>query len=259
MIAKNIFSLLLREGKRKRHLLHADIIAVPPPYALDSFKKNSWYYGKSLHDKIKLIPCPIASHFDFADVPKKEQFIAIGRWDDIHQKRPAFLRKTIEAALSVNKTVQCTILGQGNRDMLEWQKRLPEEMARRITVIEQIPNTSLPALYQSSMAMMCSSDWEGTHLVSAQALCCGCSVDAPHKEGMRIFQWYASSDSGTLAKGGDTPENLADALLEELSLWKEGKRNPKHISSHWTKRLHAIESVKRILTWEETGTLPEID
>lgn len=254
----NLLIPIFVEGRRKKHLLHADIITAPIPYTVKSLKKWNLFYKDSLIDKVKLLCNPVAEHFIYTGECKQEQIIAIGRWDDFIQKRPLFLQKTLQLALTKNHSVKCSILGSGCEQMIKWKEMLPAYISERITIERNIANTELPSLYKNSSVCLCSSEWEGTHIVSTEALCCGCSVVAPNKVGLEALQWYVTENSGTLSRE-DTPESLAEALLEELRQWGSGNRNPDEISRIWKKRLHATASVKRILQWDETGVMPGID
>lgn len=251
----NLLSPIFVEIKRKRHLSYADLVFCPMPDLFNTFKKQSWFYGDLLKKKVELLCCPIASHFKYEGEEKEESVIAVGRWDDIKVKRPDFLRKGLSLLLSKNRRVKCYIIGTGFKEMNEWKAKLPPQDAVRVVIIENVRNFELADLYKKTLICLCSSVREGTHNVSAEALCCGCSIVAPDNPGLMVHKWYASEESGRIAKD-DTPEAFAEAIEEEINNWNQGKRDPYKISGIWTKRVHAVESVKRILKWDETGIMP---
>ena len=62
---------------------------------------------------------------------------------------------------------------------------------------------------------------------------------------LRDVVWYTTKDSGTVAKE-DTPESLADAILEELRQWEQGHRNPTAIAAAWQPFFLADKVMARI-------------
>lgn len=62
---------------------------------------------------------------------------------------------------------------------------------------------------------------------------------------LREVVWHTTGDSGTVAKE-DTPESLADAILEELRQWEQGRRNPAAIAAAWQPFFHADKVMERI-------------
>lgn len=254
-LVQNGFSWLLSEPRRKRHLASADMITLPFPSILEKMSRRNIYYGHFFAERLGLVCCPIASHFDYAGEIKKEVILAIGRWDDHFQKRPGFLMETLELALARDGDAAAHIVGSGVDQMQSWLAKLPEGIARRVRLTPTIANTEMPNLYKSAMISLCPSRFEATHMTSAEALCCGCSIVAPGRSDLDALKWYAGEQSGSIS-GQDTPESLAQTLLDELAHWRGGRRDPARISSIWTSRFHAVESAKRILEWDATGVLP---
>lgn len=251
----NVLGVLYIEPYRKKHLSHADRITVPLP---DLFKKltvPNIFYGDFFKKRLSLVCPPAASHFIYDGTLKEKQVIAVGRWDDVEVKRPFFLMGALQACLSKNKEVKMVVVGRGIEQIERWRDGLPSEDAARVALFAEMPNTDLVGLYKRSRISLCTSAKEGTHVVSTEALCCGCSVVAPEKVSLSAFSWYVSEESGTLAKE-DTPESMAEAILAELEKWDAGERNPGRIACIWGKRFHGVESVKRILEWDETGVMP---
>lgn len=255
MVKSNLLFPLLYEPKRKRHLLDADMILSPLPSLVDQLKKPFWKYGEELARRIELVCCPVASHFDEGGVNKRQEILAVGRWDDVQAKRPGYLRKTLELTLHRHPSATARIVGGGADAMRAWRDGLPGALRERVTVLDRVPNDALTDLYREAQIVVCTSAWESTHIASAEGLCCGCSVVAPAKSTLKAFPWYVSEQSGSISRL-DTPESLADALVAELRHWEEGRRDAHHISCVWTKRFHALESVRRILEWDETGVMP---
>ena len=66
--------------------------------------------------------------------------------------------------------------------------------------------------------------------------------------------WYTTKDSGTVARE-DTPESLADAILEELQQWGKGHRDPAAIAAAWQPFFHADKVMERIFSAQTAGNL----
>lgn len=67
----------------------------------------------------------------------------------------------------------------------------------------------------------------------------------PARPSLSLPQWYASKDSGTVARV-DTPESLADAILVELRQWENGYRNPAAMAAYWQPFFHVDKVMARI-------------
>jgi hypothetical protein len=100
--------------------------------------------------------------------------------------------------------------------------------------------------YQSAQVSLCSSYYESGHIVSEEALCCGCSVVAPDLPALPSMKYFISKASGQL--GGSSPETLGAALCDELDLWERGEREAAAISNHWCGQLHADRIAGQIVS-----------
>jgi len=239
----------------KKHLKCADLITFPTPLALDSIRKNKKIYG-DLGNRTALIPTPINSHRN-SDFPGKEEknnlIIAVGRWDDEFQKNTQLLIKTLEQFLLKNTDWNIEVYGIIPSFMKKWHKSLLFQYRTRIGMAGVVPNKELQKSYLKAKILLCTSRFESSHIASAEALCAGASVVGPRlTPQLNSLQWYVSHDSGTLSPQ-DTPDSLAEALLEEIRAWDEGERNPEEISRYWCSQLHAENSCKRIIAAYEAA------
>ena len=101
-------------------------------------------------------------------------------------------------------------------------------------------------VYNSAKVPLCPSLYESSHIVSGEALCCGGSVVSACQPILLLdVVWYTTKDSGTVARE-DTPESLADAVLEELRQWEQGHRNPAAFAAHWQPFFHADKVIEQI-------------
>lgn len=249
-IAKGITLGLLRtDPLRALHLRQGDIIAALHPEAAENFRKLCHIYGgKSLAERVAVIPHAISPSlaYEQGSPPKQNRIIAIGRWDDVIQKRPALLTEVIGRLLSHDKHVAVDIVGNLTERIKAWHVGLPPDAARRVHLHGKLPHEEIRRLLLAARVLYCSSAYESFHIASAEALCCGCSVVAADIPTLASFRWFVSRDSGTLAVIDDANGHL-DALERELSLWETGGRDPMAISRTWVATLHADKVAERII------------
>lgn len=234
---------------RNAHLSHADAVILSNPYCREKFRRHP-FYNASIARNALILPCPIHERFRYDEAtPKQYRVVAIGRWDDDYQKRPAFLMAAINNLVEQDAGVIVDIYGTITPRMEAWRETLAPGQKDRVLLHGFLPNEQLLHVYRRSMVSLCSSTYEGSHIVSVEALCCGCSVVCPPRSGLLSLQWYATEDAGAAGTvaAKDTPESLADAVRNELRLWKTGRRNPVAISQTWSERTHAVRFLPRLL------------
>lgn len=240
-------SIDLPDWGRKNHFKYASLIAFPLPEATNSIKNLQWLYGKELCNKLITIANPILGG-NYTPTKKTNTILAVGRWNDVLYKRPHFLTETLELAMPSIPNWNVEIYGNIPDFMKNWHKKLSPQLQSQIHLQGYLPNTQLQEKFATSKISICTSRTEGTHVASAEAICAGCSIVGPHKTPhLNCLQWYSSHNSGLLSPK-DTPESLAQTLIEETKNWEKGNRNPEEISSYWQKELLAVNSCKKILT-----------
>lgn len=228
---------------RARHLGYADVITCADPVAQAIVQKP--FYRK-LEGKFATMACPVSPTMAYDGRPKQDRIIAIGRWDDVHQKRPEMLMQTLAVLYAHGCTAATDIYGNITDDLRAWHAQLPAEEQAQINLAGLVPNHMLYDVYNTAKVSLCPSLFESSHIVSAEALCCGCSVVSAHQPVLlRDVVWYTTQDSGTVAET-DTPDSLAAAVLTELSHWDSGHRNPHTIAAAWQPLFHADRVVERI-------------
>lgn len=239
--------LLRTDPLRASHLKQGDFIACVSPDAVENYRKLCGIYGgAAMAEKVVLLPHAVAGHlaFDPEKHTKQHRLIAIGRWDDPIQKRPSFLTETLGRLLLEDATIGIDIVGNITPELTAWKDRLPEP--GRVILHGKLPHGQLTELLACAQIYYCPSAYESFNIAAAEALCCGCSVVAANIPTMASFRWFTSEHSGTLAKKDSADAHLA-ALLAEISLWKNGARNPTAISETWCGILHAGRVAERVL------------
>ncbi len=241
--------LLATDPLRAVHLRQGHLISCVHPGAVERYRALCRKYGgEDLARRVVLAPHPVSGGMHIhADSPaKRKQVVAVGRWDDEIQKRPALLMETLERLLSNDHDVHVEIIGKSTERLKAWHAALPPRIAGRIHNRGKLPHDELREILAESQVNYCPSAYESFNIAAAEALCCGCSVVAPGIPTMESFQWFVSKNSGTLAERDDA-DGHADALARELNLWKDGGRNPTDISRDWSAVLHADRVAAEIL------------
>lgn len=227
----------LQDILRARHLSYADIITMCPDAAKAVSRKL--FYGRDIVDKCYPMPCPVNPHFAYDSSGKKPLILCIGRWDDEFQKRPSMLMQTLEHLYTLGRQAETRIYGVITPALRCWHTSLRPKLQHQIKLIGAIENAELASEYCAAQIVLCTSSFESSHIVSAEALCCGCSIVTPNRPTpLRDVLWYTTKNSGTIS-AEDTPESLAEAIRHELQLWESGQRDPQAIAHAWQPHFHA--------------------
>lgn len=222
---------------RSSHLKQADVITICPTAAQAISQKL--FFGKWVQDKCFPMPCPVSPDCKYEGGEKKDIILCIGRWNDTFQKRPEVLQNCLETLYRKGCTAETRIYGTITDSLRVWHNSLPAEISEKIKLEGYIQNHLLRQEYNQAKILLCTSLYEGSHNVSAEALCCGCTVVTCNRPvSLCDLHWYTSQSSGTISEK-DSAESLADAVISELQLWNAGARNPDVIATAWQPHFHA--------------------
>jgi glycosyltransferase involved in cell wall biosynthesis len=152
-------------------------ILVETPHATALWKSLATRLGADT-EKIHCVPHPIQTDifkFDPA-VPKKNQIIAVGRWES-YQKNLPLLLKTLRTFLDKNPTWTSLVIGSG----------LPaKSLHPRITLLPPTSPQQLAPLMQESKIFLSSSRYESFGLAANEAKASGCTtVDTSENYNLR--------------------------------------------------------------------------
>lgn len=245
---------LTRDPSRVRMMLRGDYFCGSTPQATERYQRMvRRLAGREAQSKILHLPIPVGFHFRWEQGGMKEdEVIAVGRWDS-SQKRTPLLLATIKFVLATSGKIVFRIFGSPTPEMEIWHARLPGNERSRVVLEGKVPNQKLAEAYQRAKTMLVSAAYEGCHISSAEALCCGSSVVACPSPFLCALEWHASKDSGTIASAA-TGKALGTALLHEMAAWDEGRRDPVSISRSWTQIFHPDRVARRVL--EMCGETP---
>jgi glycosyltransferase involved in cell wall biosynthesis len=195
-----------------------------------------------------VIPHPVdpSLKWEASSPPKQNRLIAIGRWDDEIQKRPALLTEVTGRLLAENSELEADIVGNRTERIDAWHSTLPASIAARVKLHGKLPHQELAKLLHQARVFYCPSAYESFNIAAAEAMCCGCSVVAADLPAMASFRWFVSQNSGSLT-AKDNADGHLDALRRELALWENSSRNPMVISHAWIDILHADKVALRIV------------
>ena len=240
---------VLHDFLRSLHLNYADLVTMSEP-VLTKLGKSA-IYSPVIRQKGFSCVTPVAASYVDSAKPRQYKVTCVGRWSDSQAdevKRPEFCLRTAQELVRLDKEVVVEIYGHVGQKMESLHRGITEGR-ERVLLKGFIYNEELPAVYGGAMVNYCPSMSEGTHISSAEALCCGCSVAVTPRRELNVVQWYTTRDSGSVSEA-DTPESLARAIHRELQLWKEGKRNPEAISNAWRNEFAFRRAICKLLGTE---------
>ena len=158
------------EFRLKKTLELLPSILVETPHATALWNSLATRLGIN-PSKIHCIPHPIQTDIFKLDpaIQKKNQIIAVGRWDS-YQKNFPLLLKTLRAFLDKNPSWTSLVIGSG----------LPAKSPHpRITFLPPTSPVELAPLMQESKIFLSSSRYESFGLAAAEATACGCAFVGP--------------------------------------------------------------------------------
>lgn len=225
-----------RHQETLRHLQHGDLIILPCPMAKQRYRRFLLAMRRTdLAGKLRFAPYAVTPDMNYdSGISKRPVIVAVGRWNAV-QKNVPLLGQVVSHVLQAQPHYSIRVIGADGERL---RKFLPASVSRfepRIDLMGRVAHSKLPAVYQESRIILCTSYVESFHIAGAEALCCGCSVVGDAR--ISSMPYLAQHGSGTLACNL-SPNNFRDALLAEIEAWEAGERNPVQISKTWTARLH---------------------
>ncbi len=248
--------LLATDPLRANHLKQGDIIACVSPKAAAYYRALcNRYGGRSLAERVDVLPHPVETRFRHSGCRKRRQIACVGRWVDSIQKRPELMMEVVSKLVEEDRHTSVVIAGNSTEEMKHWHASLPGTHRNRVDLRGFCSRDELLKIFDESQVFYSPSAFESFGIAAAEALCCGCSVAAEQSVSMVSFEWFVSESSGTLASGGDPAEHVK-TIRKELHAWETDTRDPAVISCHWSRLLHADQLANRILTRCEGKNLP---
>ena len=223
---------------------YADVITCSQPAA--SAIRERLFYGTYVEERNYPFANPVASRCKYNGENKENVILAVGRWNDERQKRSRFLMLSLECLYKGGCSAETKIFGSITDEMRDWHRSLAEDVAEKIRLEGYLENSLLHQEFCKAKIILCPSRYEGSHIVSAEALCCGVSVVVTNlPKTLRTPHWYTTKNSGRVS-AVDSPESFAEAVRKELQAWDAGERNPVDISDAWQPYFHVDKVMNQI-------------
>lgn len=241
---RRLFLVKLHDLVRSCHMRYADVITCSQPAA--SAIRERLFYGTYVEERNYPFANPVASRCKYNGENKENVILAVGRWNDERQKRSRFLMLSLECLYKGGCSAETKIFGSITDEMRDWHRSLAEDVAEKIRLEGYLENSLLHQEFCKAKIILCPSRYEGSHIVSAEALCCGVSVVVTNlPKTLRTPHWYTTKNSGRVS-AVDSPESFAEAVRKELQAWDAGERNPVDISDAWQPYFHVDKVMNQI-------------
>lgn len=240
----------LFERRRLTMMNECDILAAVSPPAESSIKSYVEGLGRpEISGKLIVIPHSVAAEMIYCGENKQNHLLVVGRWgsEDSPQKDPQMTVEVVAEFLMSHPDWTAEIIGPKANSLSSLTSKFDEFLGNRLNLCNFIPHADLRTKYATSRILLCASRYESFHIASAEAICCGCSVVVARHPLLASTAWFATRNSGTLAKYR-TVASLSEALQGEVMAWGEGRRDAMRISMEWSEVLHAHQVAFGILT-----------
>ena len=220
----------------------AHAVAVESSEAAGNLRKTLLYYHREeLAGKLHVVPHSVFPDFFREPVGpalRPARVFCSARWDDPLKDAPVLV-KTIKILLRKAPQMEFVIAGKESPPVFDSLRG-----NARVRLAGQLPRREVPSLLSGCRLLLSSSRFETQPVGALEAVCMGASVVARSLPG--FVSLARNGTSGTIAEKG-TPASLAAAVLREMELWDNGRRNPLEIAGYWRSRAGNDTVIKGLL------------
>jgi glycosyltransferase involved in cell wall biosynthesis len=190
---------------------------------------------KSNPSRFQHAPHPIDENvFSFAEEPKKNTVISVGRWGSWQKDWP-LTRRALEIFLDRNPNYEAVLFGSG----------LPVgRIGERIFSRGICPQEEISKSLREAKILFFASRYESFLLAGGEALCSGCTVIGPDTI-PSAFYFSEFFDGPTPPER--TASTLAAALEAEARAWSLNRRDPHKISEAAHHQMGSLMVAQKIL------------
>lgn len=244
-----VVMLLKRTYLKYRHLCYPDLIVCQTPASEAGHQwLGRFFGGKSHRLNPRHIGCPVSTRYRWdPSVKKEKRVIAIGRWDDLRQKRPHLMMEVFQQATLRDRDLKIDIFGGGETVFEKWYGDLEKNARDRITIHGVQPPEVLLSSALRSQVLFSSSSSESGPYVLFELLCCGATSVFLDSRDLPGAQWVAQESGHIDLVPRDTVEAYVETLESALKKWENGAYRPEEISSYWIPRSHVDVLVRRVI------------
>lgn len=224
------------------HLAQADTVIVESMPAKRYVERLVTLVGRSeLAAKLTVLPhfAALDRGYDPAN-PKRQQILAVGRWDAAQKDGPKLIR-VLGKILAARPGYVAKVVGGGRASIEPLWRQLPGSIRQRMELTGQQPHEAVQQHCRESRIMLFTSRYEGFPFAASEALCCGCSVVGAATLPSMCHITTCGAGSVAISRSDD---DFVDALAVEIEAWESGWRDPESISRKWMSEV-SLRSVAR--------------
>jgi len=219
-------------------------VMVESPSAYLNIQKFLEYWGRSdLVSKFHMVPNCVADDITTAELAEKQNILSsVARWND-PAKNTSMMLSCSKKFLEDNPDWRLRLIGPADdvvrQRVSDWKSGLRD----RVEITGLVPHERMAKLLGESRIFFMPSNWEGSPIAAAEAVCMGCTIVATPLE---AFDFLISGGlSGTLSKDFEF-ESIMRALASDASKHKQGIYDPMGIAAQWRSKLSTREVASQI-------------
>lgn len=223
-------------------LRHSDTLVFCSHAAASEFGRILACEGvPDLAARSSVVPYPIAEAFCTRSVAgdRPVRVVSIARWN-AGQKNAGLMEAALRRVVRVRKDVEVILVGRGGEQVFGPLCR----ECPRVRYAGVLPPEQVAEHLGTSRVLAISSRWESGPIVAFEAMALGTTVAAVPIHNIAEF---VSDGSFGRVSPRHTPEALAESVLDELTAWDQGLRNPERIASYWRNRVSPISVCRQLL------------
>lgn len=240
------FRYLYRGKSRSRQYDLAHYVQAWSPLVVERMKKGLEKLKRA--DNLPVFDAGYPVHFEaVSDGKAPEAFplsvIAVARWDAFKHKRPHYLMDVCKELLALHHEVQIHIYGKTVPFMEQVKESLEPGMAERLHIHGFTDQKEILRQMMRSHVIFCPSASDAGPVPVGEALCYGCSVSG----GGGMAAWAIEEGFGSEGPDNDDPRRGAEAIMEELHQWANGRHDRKAMADFWRERLDSVRIAGRMI------------
>ena len=254
----NGIKLLVRHSYLKyRHMRYATVVTCQAPSSLERHRRLCALFGGKEHGvNLHLAGCHIPGAFQWdPSIAKEKRIIAIGRWEDLRQKRANVLMAVCAQIARLHPDLHIDIFGTKTEALVNWHSALEANLQQRIHLYGLQPGDILAVAMQKAQISFFPSSHESGPLALLEGLTCGITTVGLDTPDLPVTNWAASCGHGDLAER-DTTEAYVAALDRALKKWERGEYSAKEISEFWVPKTEVKAVLKIMLDAVAQAPLP---
>ena len=220
-----------------RNIEVADLTVVETEPARDHVRRILAYAGREdLADKLECVGNPVPESFGaHAGESRDRSVVSVGRWDD-PAKNARLLSRTLQAYGRRDASARFLVVGTASERV-----RLA---GPQMTSVGRVGRDELAGFLSTARVCLITSRWESFHNAGHEALASGCTIVGTPIGAVRSM---IGDGSFGAAASGNAPDDLVQALEEEMDRWDRAQRDPVAIAAHWHGTLRPEAIARRYL------------